>query len=150
MSRALIRDPRGQQVQSRYETLVLSIIAKSTDPFETQAEIPGYAQLTGRRHRYDIIFRRRRLAVEVDGCWYHGCIRCFPDRTDWQVNASRKDREIDSATRKLGWKILRIKIHSLRVDPVRLVQRSLRRHGVRLNRPTGQLRASGRTNRCSS
>ena len=51
--------------------------------FDRQAEIPGYFELSGQRHRYDALIWRERIALEVDGCWYHGCKKCFSPLKDW-------------------------------------------------------------------
>jgi very-short-patch-repair endonuclease len=111
--------------RSRYEQLVYSILDAFGCPYEQQAEIPGYFDLTGRRHKYDALIRQERLAIEVDGCWYHGCQRCFSPLRDWQVAANRKDAGIDRITKRLGWRVRRIKIHALETDAIRAVARAL-------------------------
>lgn len=116
--------------ESRYEKIVYSVLEKSGVKFARQAQIAGYSRIAGGRHRYDAVFRVNRVALEIDGCWYHGCRACFPKRTGWQLAAYRRDRKIDSVTRKLGWKMVRIKIHDLRMDPERVVERLLRRHAL--------------------
>jgi DNA mismatch endonuclease (patch repair protein) len=85
------------------------------------------AGITGwRRHqpipgRPDFTFRRARLAVFVDGCFWHGCrwhCRIPQDnRKYWRHKISRnanRDRSINRLLRKAGWRVLRIWGHSLR------------------------------------
>ena len=66
----------------------------------------------------DCVFRRARLAVFVDGCFWHGCPR--HGRTPktrvvfWKTKLARnvqRDREVRSALRKRGWRVLRIGEH---------------------------------------
>src|ERR1700676_38901 len=98
---------------SRYETLVYSIFNDLGCKFQKQAQISGYSHVAGKRHRYDALFRLHRLAIEIDGCWYHGCLHCFPNSLEWQLDARKRDGEIDRNTRLLGWTIRRIPIHAL-------------------------------------
>jgi|SRR5579863_1691944 len=111
--------------ESRYEKLVYEILQSFGHDFARQAELPGYSELSGRRHKYDAILWQERIVIEIDGCWYHGCKRCFSPLRDWQVDANRKDARIDRITKRLGWTIRRIKIHALDVNPTRAVARAL-------------------------
>jgi DNA mismatch endonuclease (patch repair protein) len=85
------------------------------------------AGITGwRRHQPvpghpDFIFRRERLAVFVDGCFWHGCrwhCRMPKSRTEfWNPKIARnkkRDRTVNVLLRKCGWRVLRIWEHSLR------------------------------------
>ena len=74
----------------------------------------------GRRVRPDIAFTARKVAVFVDGCFWHGCARhCkFPagNRAFWEKKLSgnqARDRRVNRALRKLGWRVVRIWEHDL-------------------------------------
>jgi DNA mismatch endonuclease (patch repair protein) len=70
------------------------------------------------RSRPDIAFTKQRIAVFVDGCFWHKCPdhATFPksneqwwsDKLDINV---RRDRSIDSALTEIGWTVLRIWEH---------------------------------------
>ncbi len=90
------------------------------------AAILRAAGITGwRRHqplpgRPDFTFRRARLAVFVDGCFWHGCRwHCrmpSSNRPYWQkkiTRNSRRDRATNKLLAKAGWRVLRIWEHSL-------------------------------------
>jgi DNA mismatch endonuclease (patch repair protein) len=90
------------------------------------ASILRAAGITGwRRHQPlpghpDFIFRRARLAVFVDGCFWHGCRwHCrMPEgnREYWQGKIARnsaRDRRTTRLLRSQGWKVLRIWGHAL-------------------------------------
>lgn len=83
-------------------------------------------QLTGwRRHqlvfgRPDFVFRRQRVAVFVDGCFWHGCPRHFKmprgNRAFWtrkMANNRARDRLVNRTLRADGWRVIRIWEHSL-------------------------------------
>jgi DNA mismatch endonuclease (patch repair protein) len=68
----------------------------------------------------DFVFPRRRLAVFVDGCFWHGCPRHLrrPSmrrgywRTKIDGNVSR-DRRNRAALRRHGWTVMRVWEHEL-------------------------------------
>jgi DNA mismatch endonuclease (patch repair protein) len=82
--------------------------------------------LAARRVRVDIAFPRQRLAIFIDGCFWH---RCPEHATDpvinggfWSQKLSRnveRDRQVDAALRGAGWTVLRFWEHE---DPLRSAQ----------------------------
>lgn len=91
--------------------------------------------------RPDIAIVNSRVAIFVDGCFWHGCPRHWKlPRTNaefWQrrrdKNVSR-DRRDDARLRAAGWTVLRFWECDLRRDPRRAasaVRAALRRSGVR-------------------
>ena len=70
--------------------------------------------------RPDFLFRRNRLALFVDGCFWHGCPKhCkIPagNRAFWKKKfAANKthDRRVNRELRKIGWRVIRIWEHDL-------------------------------------
>jgi DNA mismatch endonuclease (patch repair protein) len=68
----------------------------------------------------DFVFRHVRLAVFVDGCFWHGCPRCYrrpkSNRRFWDEKmAYNRDRArlVNRELRRRGWQILRIWEHDL-------------------------------------
>jgi DNA mismatch endonuclease (patch repair protein) len=91
--------------------------------------------ITGwRRHlalpgRPDFTFRRERVVVFVDGCFWHQCSRCnwtpSNNKDYWEGKFARNraaDRAADRALRNAGWRVLRIWEHSLK-QPDRVIAR---------------------------
>jgi DNA mismatch endonuclease (patch repair protein) len=87
-----------------------------------------------RRHapikgRPDFVFREVRLAVFVDGCFWHCCPKCgnMPanNRKFWRLKLGKnkvRDRFVTRTLRAEGWKVLRIWEHELSA-PDRVVRR---------------------------
>ena len=93
-----------------------------------QRQLPG---------RPDFVFPARRLAVFVDGCFWHGCPRhgTMPkgNRSFWRAKIARnreRDREVGAELRRLGWKVLRVWEHELTVRNERRLVARLGRHLV--------------------
>jgi DNA mismatch endonuclease, patch repair protein len=70
------------------------------------------------RVRADVVFPARRLAVFVDGCYWHGCPEhCrVPTRnaTYWQAKIDRnmrRDERVGAALAAAGWHVLRVWEH---------------------------------------
>ena len=70
------------------------------------------------RRRVDIAFPRKRVAVFVDGCFWHGCPEHRkPPATNhswwqWKMETNRnRDRDTDTRLAELGWTVLRIWEH---------------------------------------
>ena len=92
---------------------------------ETEVRLARMMRMTGikgwRRHlpipgRPDFSFRKHKVAVFVDGCFWHGCPVCFrlpkQNRAFWKakIEGNRKrDRSVNGRLRRLGWKVIRIK-----------------------------------------
>jgi DNA mismatch endonuclease (patch repair protein) len=81
--------------------------------------------------RPDFVFRRERIAVFVDGCFWH----CCPKHSNLPVNNRdfwrpklesnrRRDKLVTAALRKAGWRVVRLWEHQLhRRDEAKLVRR---------------------------
>lgn len=81
--------------------------------FRVQVRVPG-----NNRRTVDIAFTRAKLAVFVDGCFWHGCPDHFPaPRTNggwwrWKVETNRaRDADTDRLLRKAGWTVVRVWEH---------------------------------------
>jgi len=55
-------------------------------------------------------FLKSILIVEVDGCYWHGCSKCFPELIDRRIDDLKKDRII----LKIGIGVVRILEHEVR------------------------------------
>jgi DNA mismatch endonuclease, patch repair protein len=83
--------------------------------------------------RVDFVFPRARVAVFVDGCFWHSCPAhaTWPrrNRSWWQAklaeNAARDKRQ-SAALKSSGWKVLRIWAHEKPDIAARRVARAVR------------------------
>lgn len=74
--------------------------------------------IKGQRRRADVVFPRLRIAVYVDGCFWH---RCPAHATDPKHNAQwwadklagnvARDRATDAALTAAGWRVVRVWEH---------------------------------------
>lgn len=77
-------------------------------------------QLSDRIVRPDIVFPRARLAVFIDGCYWHACpnhgTQPRRNREYWEPKLRRnveRDREVDAGLQQSGWLSLRFWEHEL-------------------------------------
>lgn len=86
------------------------------------------------RRRADITFTRQRIAVFVDGCFWHACPEhgTWPKRNDewWATKIRRnieRDRETDAHLRTYGWTVIRIWEHEAADEAADRVEEVIRR-----------------------
>ena len=78
----------------------------------------------------DIYFSRGKLAIFMDGCFWHACSRCFQlpstNRKFWenkiQTNLAR-DKKVNEKLISQGIRVLRIREHELNEDPEKIIYR---------------------------
>ncbi|MGW9183827.1 very short patch repair endonuclease [Agromyces sp. NPDC055661] len=79
----------------------------------------------GLRRSADIVFTKVKLAVFIDGCFWHGCPEHYQrparNQTYWDAKVlanCARDRNTDEVLGSHGWTVLRIWEHDVRADPV--------------------------------
>jgi DNA mismatch endonuclease, patch repair protein len=90
-------------------------------------------RLPGTRRRADVAFPGRKIAVFVDGCFWHGC----PEHGTWpRKNADwwrekiegnrRRDAECDTVLRDAGWRVFRFWSHEEMTSAATSVLRAIK------------------------
>lgn len=81
------------------------------------------------RRRADIVFPALRVAIYVDGCFWHGCPEHYvPPKTNAEFWATKvennraRDRQVDAELTQAGWRSLRIWEHEGVDDAVRSIE----------------------------
>jgi DNA mismatch endonuclease Vsr len=78
----------------------------------------------------DFAFPGPRLALFVDGCFWHGCPECArghlprSNTAYWHPKIARnqaRDRAVTAQLRRRGWSVLRIWEHDLADDPLSVI-----------------------------
>ena len=87
----------------------------STINHESSEALAKEDQLSVVSVRPDFVFRTQRVAVFVDGCFWHGCprhaTRPKQNRAFWDAKIARnraRDRKVSRTLRAAGWSVLRI------------------------------------------
>ncbi|MGQ2911093.1 very short patch repair endonuclease [Aeromicrobium sp.] len=90
--------------------------------YRVQLHVPG-----NRRRRIDIAFTRARVAVLVDGCYWHGCPehgtrpRTNREWWDWKIQRNRdRDTDTNRLLDEAGWTVVRVWEHE---DPAAAADR---------------------------
>jgi len=112
---------RGRGNKSTEEKLVLLLRRAGIKGWRRHIKLPGTP---------DFAFPKLRLALFVDGCFWHGCPRCYTrprsNRAFWDAklldNVAR-DRRVTRKLRQKGWRVIRIWAHSLRINEAAVLRR---------------------------
>lgn len=116
---------RGRGNKSTEEKLVSLLRAAGIKGWRRHLPLPGTP---------DFGFPRERLAIYVDGCFWHGCPRCYTrpatnqDFWDKKFEDNRaRDRRVNGELRRRGWKLMRIWAHTLKNETavIRRIQKAL-------------------------
>ena len=77
----------------------------------------NYRKLFGKP---DIVFLKKKIAIFVDGCFWHKCPKCFSKpitRTKFwfkKIESNlRRDRKINQELKKKGWLVIRVWEHDI-------------------------------------
>jgi DNA mismatch endonuclease, patch repair protein len=96
-----------------------------------QNRIKGWRRHVSLPGKPDFTFRKPRLTVFVDGCFWHCCPKHArspkSNRAFWRRKFStnkRRDKLVNQTLRRLGWRVLRVWEHDLvRKRQMQLVRR---------------------------
>jgi DNA mismatch endonuclease (patch repair protein) len=120
MSRIRKRDTKPELLLRR------ALHALGVRGWRLRAKLPGTP---------DLVITRARLAVFVDGCFWHACPRCAipspkSNRRYWGPKISRnvmRDARVTLELRALGWRTLRVWEHDVMRDPERCARKVVKR-----------------------
>lgn len=86
-----------------------------------------YSKLFGKP---DFVFTKEKLAIFVDGCFWHGCRFCASRPATniefWDAKIQKnkiRDHKVNTFLRKLGWSVIRIKECRLKKYPSAQISR---------------------------
>ena len=78
----------------------------------------------------DIVFTKKKVAIFIDGCYWHKCPQCFQEpqtnRDFWmeKINGNvERDKRVSTELTDNGWTVLRFWEHEVRKDPESVVNR---------------------------
>ncbi len=78
----------------------------------------------------DFAFDRKKLAVFADGCFWHGCPKCYrrpkSRRGFWDAKVREniaRDHSKRACLRRMGWRVVRIWEHELVTSLAKCVER---------------------------
>lgn len=80
----------------------------------------------------DITFRKKRIAIFVDGCFWHGCSNCYKEpKTNakfWRNKISKnieRRKSVRSALQNSGWKVMEFWEHEI-IDDNLSIQKKIK------------------------
>jgi DNA mismatch endonuclease (patch repair protein) len=78
----------------------------------------------------DVVFIKKKIAIFIDGCFWHKCPVCFKEpetrKEFWmkKINSNiERDKKADLQLQKDGWLVIRIWEHEIRKNPERCIEK---------------------------
>lgn len=112
-----------------------SIRAKNTGPEVKLRKLLFAKGIRGYRIHYnfpgkpDIVFTKKKIAIFIDGCFWHKCPVCFQEpethKEFWMKKIEsniNRDKNVNDNLKKEGWTVIRIWEHEIRKEPERVVE----------------------------
>lgn len=119
-TRQLIPSPGPVTAGRSRNMAAIRSVGNNTTELRLAAALRFFGLSGWRRHlplpgKPDFAWRKERVAVFVDGCFWHGCPRCYRaprhNAEFWKAKVEgnrRRDRRADRQLRAMGWKVIRI------------------------------------------
>jgi DNA mismatch endonuclease (patch repair protein) len=92
-----------------------------------------YRAIPGLRNKADIVFTRRRVAVFIDGCFWHGCPEHYvASKTNvdyWEPKIAQnrlRDEAVTAALEEAGWRVIRVWEHESVEDAADRIEAAVR------------------------
>jgi DNA mismatch endonuclease (patch repair protein) len=118
--------------------VMANIRSKNTKPEIKLRKLLWSAGIRGYRIHYkllgkpDIVFNKKKIAIFIDGCFWHKCPLDFQEpktrKEYWmkkiQMNIER-DKKVNDQLQSDGWTVVRIWEHMMRKEPEKVVARIL-------------------------
>ncbi|HEX7351358.1 very short patch repair endonuclease [Brachybacterium sp.] len=109
---------RTMRANKRKDTSIELAIRRRLHASGLRYRVDHPADASDRRRRADIVFTRARIAIFIDGCFWHGCSEHYVEpRANseyWRPKIARnRERDLDSTRRlqEAGWKVMRFWEH---------------------------------------
>ena len=86
--------------------------------------IRGYRIYFNLPGKPDIVFTKKKIAIFIDGCFWHKCPVCFQEpetrKEFWMKKIKSnidRDKKVNASLNDLGWTVLRVWEHEIRKNP---------------------------------
>jgi DNA mismatch endonuclease (patch repair protein) len=112
------------------------IRAKNTGPEVKLRKLLYTGDIRGYRIHYklpgkpDIVFVKKKIAIFIDGCFWHKCPEDFQEpetrKEFWmkKIHSNvERDKKVNEQLRNDGWKVIRIWEHEIKKDPDAVIEK---------------------------
>lgn len=106
---------RQKRVGTEPEVVLRKLLHRAGHRYRVAYPVPGMSRRT-----VDIAFPRRKLAIFVDGCFWHACpehgVSPRNNSEWWRVKLEsnrQRDKETTAALEALGWTVIRLWEHEV-------------------------------------
>ncbi len=100
------------------------LFRKGVRGYRTHYKLPG---------KPDIVFLSKKVAIFIDGCFWHKCPKCFIEpetrKGFWLNKISgnvKRDKEVKKLLKKDKWKVLRFWEHEVKKDANKVTEKIIK------------------------
>ena len=91
--------------------------------------LKGFRKGHGLEGKPDYVFQQKKVAIFLDGCFWHGCPICYREpKTNikfWKtkiISNKIRDITVNGLLRNRGWRVKRFWGHRIKKDPVKCAE----------------------------
>jgi len=99
---------------SKIELKTFEYLDKKKIVYRKHVHIPGLLIGTPYKyHQFDVVIDSLKIIVEVQGCYWHGCKKCYPNPNKDQLKWILRDNEIRKIVESKGWRMIYLWEHDI-------------------------------------
>lgn len=127
-------DTVSRKIRSAIMARVRSSGNKSTElrliELLKKEHLSGWRRKFNLQGKPDLVFSNSKVAVFIDGCFWHGCSRCYRRPSSrqiyWDAKIARnmaRDKNVSKQLRLKKWRVIRIWEHELKKKPEKIINK---------------------------
>ena len=95
------------------ERIIQVLLFDNNIAFEKHKIIKNLLSEKYKFHQFDIVIPNLNIIIEIQGCYFHGCKKCFSIFNEMQLNAIKRDTKIRKEVKNSEWRLIELWEHDI-------------------------------------
>jgi DNA mismatch endonuclease (patch repair protein) len=113
-TRKKMRERRATQIFPLKDTTIEVKIQNFLKFFHVEFLTHYYISEITHAYQVDILIPSKKIIIEADGCYWHGCPICNKNLNEWQIKQAEKDEIRTKELQEKGYNVIRLKEHDIK------------------------------------